>query len=371
VFKAQCYAPASENTSSSTLPFKSPLPIRRGSQGYDKDADFVVKGYLPHNALACIYGPSGSYKSFLAISLACHVATGTPWAGQKVMQGAVVYVVGEGGIGVSRRIKAWEKVYNEDKPVTHLFRIDCPVHPASPESLAETLKAIQEIEAFCGMPVRLVILDTLARCFAGSDENTAKDMGAFIQGCDMLKGKTDASVLIIHHSGKDQDKGARGSSALRAALDTEYRVTRENEMAQHALMMCCTKMKDAQEPAGIVFELSEVQTHCDKDNEPVYSMVLNDRTGTAPLEDHLERYPELRNVPNLSDNHIAVWATIQECWQQKHTCTRDMLKARLKSKELDADKRLDRWLDKLQRAGKIVVNAQQITMPQQTHNKLI
>lgn len=57
------------------------------------------------------------------------------------------------------------------------------------------------------MPVRLIILDTLARCFGGSDENAAKDMGAFIQGCDAIKAATQATVLIIHHSGKDRTKG--------------------------------------------------------------------------------------------------------------------------------------------------------------------
>ncbi|WP_218658489.1 helicase RepA family protein, partial [Enterobacter cloacae] len=29
--------------------------------------------------------------------------------------------------------------------------------------------------------------DTLARCFGGNDENDARDMGAFIEGCDVIK----------------------------------------------------------------------------------------------------------------------------------------------------------------------------------------
>ena len=63
-------------------------------------------------------------------------------------------------------------------------------------------------------PGRLIILGTLARCFGGSDENAAKDMGAFIQGCDTSKAVTQTSVLIVHHSGKGQERGARGSSAF-------------------------------------------------------------------------------------------------------------------------------------------------------------
>ena len=64
----------------------------------------------------------------------------------------------------------------------------------------------------------MVVIDTLARCFGGNDENDARDMGAFIEGCDVIKQKTGATVLVVHHSGKDEGKGARGSSAFALRL---------------------------------------------------------------------------------------------------------------------------------------------------------
>lgn len=175
-----------------------------------------------------------------AVSWGCHIATGKPWAGKPVTQGAVIYVVGEGGIGVPRRIRAWEQTLNGGSPIDALYRVDCPIFLASPESVQQVIRAARDVKVASGMPVRLIILDTLARCFGGSDENAAKDMGAFIQGCDAIKAATQATVLIIHHSGKDQDKGARGSSAFRAALDVEFNVRREGEGG--ALILSCTKM---------------------------------------------------------------------------------------------------------------------------------
>ncbi len=50
------------------------LPLSVGSDGYDQEQDYTLKSYLPANSLSSIYGPSGSYKSFLAVSWACHVA---------------------------------------------------------------------------------------------------------------------------------------------------------------------------------------------------------------------------------------------------------------------------------------------------------
>nr|WP_250886914.1 AAA family ATPase [Escherichia coli] len=60
------------------------LPMSVGSAGYDTQLDYVVKGIIPASSLCSIYGASGSYKSFLAGSWACHVSTGRQWGGRRV-----------------------------------------------------------------------------------------------------------------------------------------------------------------------------------------------------------------------------------------------------------------------------------------------
>ena len=72
-----------------------------------------------------------------------------------------------------------------------------------------------------------MVFDTLAHCFGGNDENSAEDMGAFIQDCDAIKQRTGATVIVVHHSGKNEEAGARGSSALRGALDVELMVKKQ------------------------------------------------------------------------------------------------------------------------------------------------
>lgn len=364
----ECCNPAREDAPSQTpkktqtetetcLATRSRLKIRQGSAGYDRMQDFLIKGYLPHSAVTCIYGPSGSYKSFLAVSMACHVATGKPWAGQKVAQCAVLYIAGEGSIGVSRRIRAWEHRYHGGKPVQNLFRIDEAVYPASSSSLHQILKAMEDIEAHCGQRIGLIIIDTLARCFAGNDENTAKDMGAFIQGCDMIKTRNGATLLIVHHSGKDKDRGARGSSALRAALDAEYRISREDDAGTPSLTMYCTKMKDAEEPAPIRFELAKVAVTVDKDNETVSSLVLMD---TGHYDESKTDRPQ--NVPRLTINHQAVRECISAITQEHDVCTRATLKERLCARGIDANKSLSHWLGKLERERLIVLDGEHVKL---------
>ena len=112
------------------LPTKSPkVELQYGSVGYDQEQSFVIKGLIPECSFASIYGPSGSFKSFLALDWACHIATGKDWDGHKVKQGAVLYVAGEGGFGVTQRVRAWElqhKVNNLD----NLARLPVPIFPS-------------------------------------------------------------------------------------------------------------------------------------------------------------------------------------------------------------------------------------------------
>lgn len=373
-FEAGLYSPpdpdgpdklAKETADTCNSRFHTTLPIRCGSEGYDARQDYIIKGLLPCNALASIYGPSGSYKSFLAIDWACRVASGLSWATRKVAQGAVIYVVGEGGIGVARRIRAWEQACYQGQRLTSLFRIDCPVFPASPESLKEVLEAIAHIQRRCAQPIRLIVLDTLARCFGGSDENAARDMGAFIQGCDILKARTGAAVLIIHHSGKDQDKGARGSSAFRAALDVEFHVRREHD--RHALVLSCTKMKDAQEPPRQAYDLRPVALYDDEDGEPVSSLVVVDTPGPIQ-ESGMALFSELRGIPYLTDNHLALWQCIHQYTQQSGQCSKAQLRDAMRARGFDVDKKFSRWLDKLAGTGLFHIEGEQIVLLAQAHD---
>ena len=322
---------------------KTTLPMSIGSEGYDSQLSYVVKGVIPANSLCSTYGASGSYKSFLACSWACHVATGIPWGGRRVVHGAVMYVVGEGGIGVPRRIKAWELVNSEQ--VKNLYLVNRPIFPAAPSDVDEMVIAARQVEQETGKPVRMIILDTLARCFGGSDENDARDMGAFVHGCDELKRRTGATVLVIHHSGKDETKGARGSSAFRAALDAEYRIRREGAGSE-ALVIACTKMKDAEELKEMACDLREVELFKDEGGELITSLVLVDKP-RPPVERERIEYAK-----NKTENHVALWQCIRTRTAQKEPCSIALLRDDMKKLGYEM-KNFSRWLHKLEKDGVI------------------
>lgn len=186
--------------------------------------DFVVDGLLGAGTLAVIFGDSNSGKTFFTLDLALHVAAGQPWRGHQVRRGLVVYVAAEGGHGIRNRLAAYKHHADWTKGAP-LAVLPQAVDLLGPQADAGRLVGlIQAATGEAGEAAALVVLDTLARVMPGGNENASEDMSALVANCDTLRAETGATVLLIHHVGKDATKGARGHSSLRAAADTEILV---------------------------------------------------------------------------------------------------------------------------------------------------
>ena len=222
---------------------------------------WLVQDYLEQSALAVLFGPPGKGKSFLALDLACCVATGKSFHGLEVQQGAVFYIAGEGLQGLARRVRAWSlhNAKSLDKVPLYISRGPAELdHSTQAARVAETIQLLVEA---CGQVPALIIIDTFARNFGG-DENSAADVGHFVREVDRhLRRNWNASVLILHHSGKDGERGARGSSALKGAVDVEYELSRNAK--EGLITLTARKMKDAEEPPPLAFKLISIDIQDD------------------------------------------------------------------------------------------------------------
>jgi RecA-family ATPase len=174
----------------------------------------------------------------------------------------------------------------------------------------------QEIEKWsetAGNPV-LIVIDTLARNFNG-DENAASDMGKFINNVNQyLRAPFECVVLIVHHSGHSQKNRARGSTALRAGIDFEYRVEKDkNEKKgkkdeKFVTNLTCTKMKDAVEPKKTQFKGREMILNFPERGEEVMTSLVFKKTKVVkqekPLKSELIQFLELAN--NLANSEGVV-----------------------------------------------------------------
>lgn len=200
----------------------------------------LVEDVITRNGLSVMYGESNSGKSFLACDMACHLSVGKTWLGKRTVAGAVLYVAGEGSESIKLRILAWRQEHGEAPAVAV---VPVAVNLLDPRAdLGRLVAACEVVKARYGLPVALIVVDTLARAFGGGNENASEDMGAVISHADQLRQATGAHVLFVHHSGKDAAKGSRGHSSLKAATDTEIEVTGDTETKLHVAKI--TKQRD-------------------------------------------------------------------------------------------------------------------------------
>jgi hypothetical protein len=177
----------------------------------------LIEDVLDLDTLGLLFGRAGSGKSFVALDWALCVSTATWWKGHRVVPGPVLYVAGEGSVGLGARLEAWQR-FHDIKTAGAITWMAGTVDLLDRRWVDALVTVAAEVA-----PV-LIVIDTLSRCMAGGDENSAKDMTNVIRALDAVRDATGASVLPVHHTGKDLTAGARGHSALRAALDTEIRV---------------------------------------------------------------------------------------------------------------------------------------------------
>lgn len=255
-----------------------PLPLEPfGCIKPPKATPYVVKGVILAGQMIVVYGESNSGKTFVMLDLALCVATGQPWRGRKVRQGAVVYIALEGGNGAAARVEAWKlaRWENPDQAVP-FFLVRAQVDLRNPEGQTEAvIEAVREAERLSGQPVALVVVDTLSRALAGGDENSSEDMGAVVINCDRIRAETKAALAVVHHSGKDTAKGARGWSGLRAATDTELEVLAPEEDDEDKVRtLKVRKQRDLEGDGAFPFTLEQVRVGTDDEGDPITSCVV-------------------------------------------------------------------------------------------------
>jgi hypothetical protein len=212
---------------------------------------WLVAGLIPEMSLVVPYGPPKSGKSFLMMSAGLHIADGRDWFGHPVQQGAVVYVMGEGIGGMSMRVRAMLARYDM-APEVPFFIVRRAVNfrePAEVKALEAAIRArISEL------PLRLLVIDTLARAMPGADENSAQETGAVIAAADYLKEELRCTVALVHHEGKDSARGARGTSALRGAWDAAYQIVSSGRR----MTLTVIDQKEAEAGQVLRFNMEEV-----------------------------------------------------------------------------------------------------------------
>ena len=217
--------------------------------GVGKPQPWSIDGALSGTTL--LWGEPGIGKSFVAMSMAVSIASGRPWIGHKVKQGAVVYVAGEGGeeaVGLRLRTALFEWQIDLDDEYD---RIEvAPIHVVTPG--VNLVPGPSELTDLIGLEPeirpRLIVIDTLSRCFIG-DENKQDDMGRFVRSLDLLRHHYESDLLVIHHANRQHE--IRGSSVLFGAADVSWHLSKADK-GDASLVMKADKLRERAPDASLI-----------------------------------------------------------------------------------------------------------------------
>jgi len=220
-----------------------------------------VKGVLPAEGLAALFGPRASGKSFLALDMAAAIAQGRSWFGCRTHSAAVVYVALEGEGGFKNRIAAWEREKATPIP-TGLNFVMQPFKVTVSQDIDDLAAVVPKGS--------VIFIDTLNRAAPVADENSSRDMGEILEGAKRLQIAVGGLVILIHHTGKDAGKGLRGHSSLFAALDGAIQVERSVIGRSWGV----AKAKDGEDGGKFPFKLKHHLLGIDADGDEITSCTV-------------------------------------------------------------------------------------------------
>ncbi|CAM3973599.1 Hypothetical protein HVIM_02732 [Roseomonas mucosa] len=223
---------------------KLKLEFKMAKDIEDNKEEWLIEKVLEVDSITSVIAASRVGKSFYALAMACSVATGIDFLGDKVMRRSpVFYLAGEGKAGLAKRIRAWANYHDVSMDDIPLFVANRLPAMTEQKNVDETIEVIESLVEAHGLP-SLIVIDTLARAFGVGDENSSKDVGIFTSGMDKIKAIfPGCSVLVLHHTGHFNKDRARGSSSIVSNFDGEIFLDRDIEKTKK-IDLTIKKLKD-------------------------------------------------------------------------------------------------------------------------------
>ncbi|HJE71680.1 AAA family ATPase [Pseudomonas oryzihabitans] len=247
-------------------------------EGTARAPEYLIEGMIEKDAHGIMGGASMTFKSFIALHIAYSICTGQPFMDCKVYHpGKVVYVCGEGEGGIARRLRALAQELG-DIPAGRLFvvpgalRIDDPIHMAD---FGEQLKQLQP---------QIVMFDTFASLCGGTDENSPSEVGPVLRRIKETCRAAGASSLIVHHFGKDADRGFRGASNFTNDVDYAFTVKRDGDNLRTCISSHKCKDGEPFKPVHVGMTPVMLKGLADQEGREVFSLmaVQAERSDSQP-----------------------------------------------------------------------------------------
>ena len=235
----------------------------------------LVQGLFPQIGTSVLYGAPGLGKSFVALDCVLSIAAGLAVFGRKALQGFAIYLSTEGKTGMRARAEAWALSRGLDIAELPVAIIEEPMNIKDPAIAATLIELIHRLEKATGTRCRFVCIDTLSQNLFG-DENSQDVMAQFAGSITKISSMLETQVCAIHHTGKDESKGPRGSSVINGNYDTLLQLS-AGEVDREVILRTGKQKNGKKTALSIILE--EVSCGTDRDGEEVRSLAVSIDSG--------------------------------------------------------------------------------------------
>lgn len=176
-------------------------------------------------------------KTALALTTALHIASGYSLGALDVRDaGPTLYYGLEGQRAINDRIESWKRNRRDKKlPIPDhipMLSVEKSTNFYADDRKAAEAARVIAYNQYCidtyGCELKCIFIDTLTKAMIGGDQNSADDTAKVFEFVSMIRdGGVKATVIYIHHTGKDDKKGPRGSSNIEAEADVIMSVAKD------------------------------------------------------------------------------------------------------------------------------------------------
>lgn len=240
---------------------------------YDlKEVSWLFPDLLPTTGTSVLSGPPQSAKTFLVLEMARALATGSAFFDIRAdeLGGTVIAYGGSEGSGLPLRLKALQEV--EPMPITAITIGNLSERGAMTKLADFLYEEDLRMKALYGVPLKLVVIETLSSSGLMNDEDSNAEGAAAIANLATLSRLTNTQVMVTHHPPKSGD-GLRGASSLGGNADTHIEIFRQGRDVMRRVDLVKGRNTE-QRPIGS-FTLLPVYLGDDARNRPVKSMALS------------------------------------------------------------------------------------------------
>lgn len=263
---------------------------------------WMIKGVLAKGETSAWIAPPKGGKSTLVVDLAIAVASGRDWRGyQNNGASGVLYCALERAADVKRMMVA--QLQRGNHGVLPIAIADEIINMMDPGCVELVVTTIRQASDNLRCPIGLLVLDTFAKGIAAGsgDEDKARDQGKVFANLQRIKEQTGVHCLIIGHTGKDAERGARGSNALLGDVDMMVEIS-GNDIRRATV----TGANDRDTGLVTAFRIERFVLGHDEDGDEITTRIIDpeliseDELSTAgpsgkaerPLPRHLEAFRE-------------------------------------------------------------------------------